>query len=118
MWYKLTCKSKFVVYLITCLKCRSQYVGATECTMMARHTQHRQEIHDLSTTLGRHFDKCGYGNLSLQIIACVKEGDLDALEKAEGFWQHNLATFIECGGLNTIDEFVYKGRKRKMSLNS
>ena len=85
--------------------------------MMLRHNQHRQEVRDKSTPLGKHFDSCGYEKLSLQIITCVKEGDTEALERAEGFWQNNLATVVEHGGINTRDELIYKGRRKTSFLS-
>ena len=56
----------------------------TTNTMMERHRGHRREIQESSTPLGRHFAKCGISNLSLQIIAGVKQGEEEALRIAEG----------------------------------
>ena len=111
MWHNLNCKSTYLVYLVTCMKCWRQYVGSTINTMATRHTQHRQEIKDKSTNLGRHFDDCGYENFSLQVISCVKPGEDEALERVEGFWQHCLRTFVEDGGLNVRDEVKYNVRR-------
>ena len=35
---KITCKSKGVIYLVTCLDCNKQYVGETGTTFSTRHT--------------------------------------------------------------------------------
>ena len=56
--------------------------------------------------LGIHFSSCGYENFSLQLIDCVREGEVEALGRLEGFWQHNLATFVENGGINRRDEMT------------
>ena len=49
IWSKFTCKSKFVVYLVICARCRAQYVGKTVNTMMDRHNGHRREVEEKST---------------------------------------------------------------------
>ena len=95
MRHRLTCKSPFVVYLVTCTKssnnqlqthiCGKQYTGMTTQTMASRHSSHKTEIKEKSTPLGRHFAQCGIQNFSLQIIDTVKEGEGDALEILEGF---------------------------------
>ena len=103
MWSKFTCKSKFVVYLVTCTRCKAQYVGKKVNTMMERHNGHRRE-EERSTPLGRHFSQCGLKNFSLQIIAGVKEGEEEALMIAEGIWIARLATMEGQGGLNSKDE--------------
>ena len=72
MKHHLTCKSRYVVYLITCLGCCKQYVGKTTQHMHQRHGGHRSEIDDRSTELGEHFASCGLDNISLQIIDFVK----------------------------------------------
>ena len=69
--HHLNCKSRYVVYLVTCRACLCQYVGMTTDPMHTRHTGHRREIEDESTPLGRHFARCGYSNFSIQIIDCV-----------------------------------------------
>ena len=119
MRHRLTCKSSFVVYLVTCIKkhdqglsqtqngekiCGKQYTGCTTETMGLRHSGHRTEIKDKSSPLGRHFAICGIENFSLQIIDQVKVNQKDALEILEGFWTHRLATFQFHNHLNKVDE--------------
>ena len=121
MRHRLTCKSSFVVYLVTCIKpcdqghsqtrngekiCGRQYTGCTTETMALRHAGHRTEIKNNSTPLGRHFAECGIENFSLQIIDTVNEGEHEALEILEGFWTHRLATFKIHGNLNKRDELT------------
>ena len=118
MRHNLSCKSSFVVYLVTCTKphnnllqiqiCGKQYTGMTTQTMGQRHSAHKTEIKERSTPLGRHFSVCGIQNFSLQIIDTVKEGERDALEILEGFWTHRLATFEVHGNLNKKDELAVK----------
>ena len=112
MRHHLTCKSSYVIYLITCKakmqdhdhECGAQYVGRTIDSMNLRHNGHRNEIKLKNTPLGRHFAKCGYENLSLQIIDCVKPGEKEALLIIEGIWQHKLAVFEVHGSINKRNE--------------
>lgn len=122
MRHRLSCKSSYVIYLVTCTRpcdpaqgdrrkfCDKQYTGSTTTTMASRHSSHKTEIKDKSTPLGRHFSQCGIEHFSLQIIDCVKEGEQDALEILEGFWMHKLATFQVHGNLNKRDEMTRSRR--------
>ena len=83
--HHLTCKSKYVVYLVTCQLCLKQYVGKTTQFMHTRHTGHRSEIENQTSELGEHFHRCGVENLSLQIIDCVRQGEDEALSVLEGY---------------------------------
>ena len=96
--HNFTCKSKFVIYLITCKQCNKQSTGKTRQKMHTRHTGHRSEVENLTSELGEHFSRCGIENISLQIIDCVKEGEDEALSVLEGYWQNKLATFKANGG--------------------
>ena len=102
--HHLTCKSKYVVYLITCRKCKKQYTGKSINYMHTRHCGHRSEVENESTDLGVHFATCGMENLQLQIIDCVKEGEDMALLYLEGIWQNRLATFKANGNINIRNE--------------
>jgi hypothetical protein len=102
--HHFTCKSKYVVYLITCDKCLKQYTGKSINTMHVRHGGHRSEIENESTELGQHFSTCGMENLHLQIIDCVREGEDLALIQLEGVWQNRLATFKANGNINIRNE--------------
>ena len=90
-----------MVYLVTCLACLAQYVGKTT---ELRHKRHRREIEEESTPLGRHFARCGYPNMSIQIIDCLKTGEHEAIYLVEGIWQNRLATFTQHGNINVISE--------------
>ena len=81
-----------------------QYTGKSINCMHVRHGGHRQEIENSSSELGRHFARCGYDSLSLQIIDCVREGEDLALIHLEGVWQNRLATFQVHGNINIRDE--------------
>ena len=62
----------------------------------------RREIEDESTPLGRHFARCGYTSLEVQIIDCVKPGEDEAIFiTVEGIWHNRLATFTKHGNMET-----------------
>ena len=106
MRHHLTCKSKYVIYLIKCIECKKLYVGRTSQYMHLRHGGHRTEIENRSTELGEHFAICGLEKLSLQIIDCVREGEDEALMVLEGYWQNLLATFVANeGNINVRNEW-------------
>ena len=67
-------------------------------------SRHRTEIQESSTPICRHFAKCGITNLSLQIIAGVKQGEEEALRIVEGQWISRLGTLDTQGGIHFLDE--------------
>ena len=68
MRHKLSCNSSFVIYLLSCKKCRDQYVGKTSRMMYIRHYEHKKK----GTSLRKHFDICNFENFELQIIDCYE----------------------------------------------
>ena len=91
-----------LVHMILCACMLTNNKAVT--TQLSRHGGHRQEIENSSSELGRHFARCGYDSLSLQIIDCVREGEDLALIHLEGVWQNRLATFQVHGNINIRDE--------------
>ncbi len=66
----VNCRTASVVYLVSCNRCRKQYVGKTEQTLRQRHYGHRREIETAASPLGRHFaEECGYANWRMQVFA-------------------------------------------------
>ena len=97
----LDCNSSFIIYLATCKKCGGQYVGKSETPFKKRHSNHRQEIKKEIGGLGQHYGGrrgCQYENVSIQLIEQVQEGDSQALENREVFWQNQLRCYIQNGG--------------------
>lgn len=55
--HSATCSSSYVIYLITCTKCKKQYVGMTTVQFRNRINQHRSNIlHNRSIYISRHFN--------------------------------------------------------------
>ena len=77
--------------------------------MHVRHGGHRAEIQEQSTPLGRHFNECGVGNMVIQMIDCVKDGEEEGLRCLEGFGQNMLACFVAHGNINIMNE-MRRGR--------
>ena len=97
---KLDCKSSYVIYLATCVRCQGQYVGESQTPFKQRHSNHKQEIKKKIGGLGQHYggNGCGYQNISVQLIDQVKVGDNKALEDQEIYWQNQLRCYIQNGG--------------------
>ena len=97
---KLDCDSSLVIYLVTCKKCRGQYVGKSTTPFKKRHSNHKQEIKRKYGGLGHHYggNGCGYENVSVQIIDQVEQGDSMALAEKEVFWQNQLRCYVQNGG--------------------
>ena len=91
-------------------------MGKTTEAMHKRHTGHRREIEEESTPLGRHFARCGYTNLGLQMIDCVKQGEDEAIFVVEGIWQNRLATFTQHGNINVRDEGIRNTRSTALTF--
>ncbi|OCT78335.1 hypothetical protein XELAEV_18029444mg [Xenopus laevis] len=107
----INCNTSGVVYLITCKKCRVQYVGCTMRSLKSRIREHLNTIRSGSdsTPVSRHFRSCNDGDLrfvSVQGIERVtlgpRGGDLQAkLLKAEAKWILKLCT-RQPRGLNSV----------------
>ena len=97
---KLDCDSSYVIYLVTCKKCRGQYVGKSQTPFKKRHSNHKQEIKRKYGGLGHHYggNGCGYENVSVQIIDQVDQGDPMALAEKEVFWQNQLRCYVQNRG--------------------
>ena len=114
----VSCTDKNCIYLVTCISenCGKQYVGKSLQELRQRHYGHRREIEIKSSPLGKHFaEVCGYLSFQMQIIDQVRpeKGESSEqlkkeLQRREGYWQHELMTFVPWG-LNTRDELSGAG---------
>ena len=101
---KIACKTKNVVYLLTCAKCGIQYVGMTTQTINSRFDGHRTKIRNkkVFTALCQHFRKECHtlSDIKVQIIYHFKGKDEDAKEvllHVEDFYMKKLATVMPFG---------------------
>ena len=105
--HNFTCKSTNVIYLITCTKCKKQYVGYTTQQLNTRLNHHRTCIHNKKPTyIHKHFNLPDHAitNLTIQPIDTTttdsKNVQQELLNK-EIFWINTLRTLTSYG-LNCI----------------
>ena len=70
----MNCNTRNVIYLVTCLKCKLQYVGETKRTLRERFNNHRSDIHlSKHTAIGIHFNNIlhSYNNILDGFLALV-----------------------------------------------
>lgn len=81
-----SCKSRHVVYLITCQSCGIQFVGQTKQPSHSRLNGHRQSVkkNHLNTYLSNHFKGTNYSwdDVSIQIIDHVDTSNKSDAELA------------------------------------
>ena len=77
--HSLTCTSSNVVYLITCSKCRKQYIGCTTQQLNTRINHHRSNIaNHRYVHISQHFNIPGH-----QVNQHLKVQPIDSSERAE-----------------------------------
>ena len=52
---RLDCTSDWLIYLVTCKKCKGQYVGKSKTIFKLRHSNHKREIKNEIGGLGHHY---------------------------------------------------------------
>jgi hypothetical protein len=107
----ISCYSRNLIYLITCLKCKKQYIGETGRQLRERLTDHRSDIKlKKNTPISNHFNLPEHEakHLSAIGIEIIKDGlnPITRRRQREDFWKITLNT-IEPGGLNKLNAFVY-----------
>jgi len=99
----MTCRTKNIIYLITCTKCNIQYVGETGRCLSERLTDHRSNIKNKNKTpIAIHFSTPEHLiSRDLKAIAIEKITDTDnTLQKRkqqEALWQKRLGTCYPYG---------------------
>ena len=97
--HNFSCNSENLTYLITCTKCRKQYVGMTTQKLNVRLNHHRTSIFtNQRTYLHKHFDH-SLKNLTVQAIdkTNANPGAHNELRKLEKFWIKILQTYQSIG---------------------
>jgi hypothetical protein len=100
--HHFTCKSNNLIYLITCTKCKKQYVGMTTKQLNTRVNHHRTSIFNKQRTyLHSHFNLPDHNinNLKVQAIDTTEQNvnGYKELRKLERFWIKTLKTFQPIG---------------------
>ena len=71
-YHKISCKGNYVIYLLECLICKTQYIGKTETPFHVKLNNHRKDIkYPLTVEACKHFNYCNHvfhklGKLILQ----------------------------------------------------
>ena len=96
--HSFNCNSNNVIYLITCTKCKKQYVGYTETRLKDRINRHRTNIHNnkiIYISIHFNFPDHKLANLSVQAIDTATTRH--ELKKLEQYWILTLQTYIPKG---------------------
>lgn len=87
--------TKNCVYLITCHKCGSQYVGETGNTILMRMAQHKYNItkqKETHTYLVQHFLEHGWESFRVLVLQASPLWTVPQRKRAEKIWMLNLST--------------------------
>lgn len=95
------CKSRNVIYLLTCGVCHIQYVGQTTTPLHKRNNGHRTKANNNGQTfLYKHYGECGhdFSKTTIQIIDSM-ENNFNQCEfnKMENFWINTLCSIYPLG---------------------
>ena len=86
----VSCQSSNVVYCISCLKCRTQYIGKTDRTVGVRMSEHRGTINNkkIDKSVGEHFNSRGHNlaDFSFSVLEKVFNQDPMYLTIREDQW--------------------------------
>ena len=87
---KVTCRDSNIIYLITCLHCREQYIGETEKSLKIRFGQHQEYVNkrDVSKATGHHFNERGHSVLDMRVTILEKlfNKDVNYRKERESMW--------------------------------
>lgn len=100
--HQLSCTSTNIIYLITCRKCKKQYVGYTTKQLNTRINHHRSNIlNKWPIYISQHFNLPDHSlsDLNVQPIDKATETDntTEELHKLEHFWIKTLHTLAPEG---------------------
>ena len=93
--HPFTCQTTNVVYLITCTKCKKQYVGCTSAQLKVRINQHRSCINNKKGSyIHKHFNLPDHKltDLRVQPIDTPTGSSASVLQDLEQFWISTLRT--------------------------
>ena len=107
IYHNLNCKSKYVIYLLECTKCKIQYVGKAETEFNIRLNNHRKDVWKPDAIpASRHFSGKSHNfNTHAKFILIEqihhvdidKEKNKERLKQRENFWILTLETLTPKG---------------------
>ena len=109
IYHHVNCKSKNIIYLMECTKCKVQYIGKSETNFNIRLNNHRKDTNNINgIPASRHFSK-PYHEFNIHakfiIIEQIKNANVSKetitkrLKARENFWIQTLET-LKPKGLN------------------
>ena len=108
---EINCKTKNVVYLITCRKCQKQYVGETGRCLKDRIREHvyniKQNSANNNSCIVRHFNSQyhSHEDVQVQIVEVLEEAEnKDIRLQKEAFWIQLLNTAYPLGLNSNVQE--------------
>ena len=112
----VNCKSRNVIYLVTCNKCNLQCVGSTSIEFMVRFRNHKSAMitnkNTCEVAIRFNKDQHEMSDFEEQILNLNTENSVDKrLLTGEAFWSAQLCTLMPLG-LNKRSEFNSKNRIR------
>ena len=100
---ELSCKSKNVIYLVSCNKCKLQYVGSTRNEFKVRFRNHKSSMLTKKKTceVAIHFNSKPHKLSDFSFLVIESLYKLDNIERnllnREAYWCHQLFTFQPFG---------------------
>ena len=97
----LTCTSTCVIYVLTCMHCKKQYVGQTGYSMRCRFAHHTYAFSRVHKSLYYHFKNIHKSGFDVSITLVERVSDKQERLASENGWVARLGTRLP-QGLNTI----------------
>jgi len=95
---EMSCNSINTIYLITCTKCKFQYVGETGRTLRERFNNHRSDIKlHKNTAISIHFNDILHSYKNLSMIPIETISDTVQRKGKESYWIFELDTYYPRG---------------------
>ena len=111
--HNLNCKSKYVIYLLECNKCKIQYVGKAETEFNIRHNNHQKDVWKPDAiSASSHFSGKNHNFNThakfvlieqIRHIDIAKEKNKERLKQRENFWILLLETLTPKGLNQELD---------------
>ena len=108
----ISCRSSNLIYCITCLRCRKQYVGQTSLRLKGRFVHHFYTVEkpDKTKPVGKHFSRSDHktiDDMEIHVLEFIKKPPKSEAaniirDRVEKRWIHLLRTPAP-GGLNIED---------------
>ena len=108
--YPFDCDSEGMVYLISCTKCRKNYVGSTITSFRKRFNNHKSSLVRYGKGqrgipgehLCAHFYEEGHEGIENMDVRIIDKTNINEPATREGFWAYKLNSFVT-NGLNIRD---------------